>query len=93
MRYIQCLIQNKKYYQLRWLPEKFANVDSLLKIKGLWGDSWLVKEVYTNGEECIKESGKCIWDVAVNPYLEGELLRDRLSMYKKSIRIEQIEEI
>ena len=60
MRYVQCLIQNKKYYQLRWLPEKFAHPENKLRIKGMWGESWTVKEVYKDWYERIEEAGKTI---------------------------------
>ena len=90
MRYVQCLIQFKQYKQLRWLPERFAEPDNLLKINGLWGDSWRVKEVYTDEQELVKDSGKYIWDAIVEPYLEGDKLQERLKLYKKSIKLDQI---
>lgn len=92
MRYVQCLLKNKNAYQLRWLPEKFALEDKILKIEGLWG-TWDVKEVYRKEEECVMSSNKCIWDREVNPYLEGDKLNERLYLYKKMIKIHQIEEV
>lgn len=47
----QCLlVKDRKDFKTTWIPEKFAEVGKVLKLKddaGNWEDGWLVIKVYS----------------------------------------------
>lgn len=47
MMYIQCKLQKENRYQVSWIPEKFAVLNKILKLKEneIWEDGWKVIEI------------------------------------------------
>jgi len=46
--YVQCGFRRKDEYYIAWIPDKFAQVDRVLKFKmddGTWDDGWVVIDV------------------------------------------------
>lgn len=48
--YVQCLLEHINVMQTCYIPEKFAKLGEILKIKtnGVWKDGWEVTEVGTS---------------------------------------------
>jgi hypothetical protein len=55
MNYVQCLLFNYRICDdviktVAWIPENFANLHKVIKLKrddGTWSDGWHVKEIYS----------------------------------------------
>jgi hypothetical protein len=51
--YTQCLLKRKDFYQVSWIPEKFAIEGNALKLKesGEWVNGWVVLKVWQTIDE------------------------------------------
>ncbi len=51
--YRQCKLQRGNTHQTSWIPEQFAILNKVLKLKNgeEWEDGWVVKEVWSRLEE------------------------------------------
>jgi hypothetical protein len=47
MKYIQCTLVNGNSCQVSWIPEKFAQLGAILKLKnnGVWEDGWIISNL------------------------------------------------
>lgn len=108
LQYIQVLIKNRGRYQLCWIPTLYAVKGKRINIRGDYAGPWQVLEVYDSPHEVIDENGKVcdveldkqnkkqrkvIWNVKVEPILQGDKMRERLNQYRKMKRLANIEEV
>lgn len=53
MNFCQCLMSKNNLFQTSWIPERFAKVGKILKLRenGVWDNGWKVETVGTPREE------------------------------------------
>lgn len=56
--YRQCLLEKANVSYIVWIPQEYAKLRSVIKVKrdGVWEDGWVVKEIYGKGSNYIIDS-------------------------------------